>query len=192
VPEVEPVVTPATKRPKPLTKAEKQWAAALIVVGAIVLIGTVAWFAGSTGGSLKTKETKTTKASGTTPEQTSTTEYSDSVLLAGLGTAAGLLLAGAFYARMREIKLPGNVDVTLSDGEVPQEKKDKIDQAITQTIDQATKPADVSSEVIKQAARQVAHTQLKQDYPGPATKAASDAYLEQLGSTSAREILQAL
>jgi hypothetical protein len=177
----------ATKRPKPMTGPEKLWAGALVVVGAVLLVGIVVWFLLSTGGELVTKSSVTTTTSGQTA--TETTEYADSVLLGGIGVAAGLLLAGAFYARIREIKLPGGVSASMFGDEpeaVPAKTEEAIASAISATpagLDEGTRGA------AARTARSIAADQLRQDFPGgPA--AAPSSYLTDLGTTAVREALE--
>lgn len=174
--------TAATKLPAPLLPGEKKWAVALVAIGAIFLVGTVVWFAGSTGGSLKTKETKTTQASGATPERTTATEYSDTVLLAGLGIGSALLLTGAFYGRIREIALPGGVKIGL--GDLPAAQKEIVEDAIRQKAGEVgTTPEEVgaiTAVALQKANDGIAHHQ------GAAVDLSS-ASLKQVGSTAVDE-----
>jgi hypothetical protein len=170
-----------------MTRPEKLWAGTLVAVGAVLLVGIVVWFLLSTGGELLTKNTVETTTEGRTA--TETTEYADSVLLGGIGVAAGLLLAGAFYARIREIKLPGGVSATMAGEEDPGVPR-KAEEAISTAISSA--PAGLAGETrdaATRSARSIAASQLQQDFPSGGARP-SNAYLRNLGKTAVREAFE--
>jgi len=113
------VATGTTKeQPAKLSKTEMGLAALLMVGGVVLIAILLSAFIGRTNDwSLKSKEsTETTEATEAAGEKTMTsTEYSDSVVIAGLGLGALLILTGAFYGRIREITLPGGSVLKLGD-----------------------------------------------------------------------------
>jgi hypothetical protein len=72
----------ASKKPAPLTNAEKGWAGSLFVAGLLLLLGVIVWFGLSTGDwKLVSKTTSGTGASART------TEFSAATTLAGISEA---------------------------------------------------------------------------------------------------------
>jgi hypothetical protein len=111
-----------SKTPEKLTKTEKRLAGLMLVLGVLLTVGTLAWFAGSTDGTLKSKETVTKEPVG--PEargekSTTETDYADTVVIFALTLGGVLILAGAFFGRIREIRLGGAV-LTMG---APEEKR---------------------------------------------------------------------
>jgi hypothetical protein len=118
-------------KPSELSKGERRLATLLIVIGILTIVILMsAFMARSNGWALISKETReVTKATAQAGEKTSTsTEYSDSVLIAGLSLGAVFLLTGAFYARIREITLPGGAGIKL--GELPPREAEKLNNVI--------------------------------------------------------------
>lgn len=115
----------------------------MLIIGglALTVILLSAFMGRSDQWSLKTKETSdVTEATATTGRKVATSvEYSDSVLVAGLGIGGLLILTGAFYGRIREITLPGGVALKL-DG-LPDEKEKVLNKAVA---DKAKAKADES------------------------------------------------
>ena len=105
---------PGKAPPTPLTNPEKHIAQALAIAGALLMVVLLVWFLVEGGGTLKTKETV-----GTT-----TTEYSDSLVIAGLGLGTLMVLCGAFFGRIREITLPGGAGLKLA--ELTESKKETL------------------------------------------------------------------
>jgi hypothetical protein len=91
----------------------------------------------------------TTTAAGASRTTTKSTP-SEAVLLALLGTGAVLILAGALYARLSVIKLPGGAEIQLS----PEERERVIEQVAANAG--AASPPDVAHAMA--AALQLAHT----------------------------------
>jgi hypothetical protein len=89
------------------------WTGAVLVVAALA-VAAVAWSVGS--------ETTTTPATTGAASTTSTTSPpSDNLIIAILASGAALILAGGLYGRITSLKLPGGVEVGLS-----QEEKEKV------------------------------------------------------------------
>jgi hypothetical protein len=112
----------------------------LIVLGValIALAGLGVWFSHAYGSQTRETNVKsaTSAKSGTPAEpstETKTTDTrgvpSDSLLTATLGTGAGLIALGALYARITTIKLPGPVEIGLTDSERAEVKKEAGDAA---------------------------------------------------------------
>jgi hypothetical protein len=120
----------ATATPARLSTTERIWAGIISVLGAALVLGTLVWFAVSTGGELVSKETLTS-TTGDGASATETTEYSDAIVVFALTAGTGLLLAGAFYGRLRELKLGA---LTLGLGELPPEKQQTIAEKVTEQI----------------------------------------------------------
>jgi hypothetical protein len=116
--EVAPVLATASSTPaKKLDKAEKGVAGILMVLGIVLIAGILVWFAASTkDGSLLAKEIATTEQNG----QKTITEknYADGVVTLALTLGAVLILSGAFFGRIREIKFAGGTVLSM---EAPEE-----------------------------------------------------------------------
>jgi hypothetical protein len=158
-PQVPVVIAPATKKqPAKLSTTEK-WLAALLIVGGLVLILILlsAFMGRSDQWSLKTKETSdVTDATTTTGKKVATSvEYSDSVLIAGLGIGGLLVLTGVFYGRIREITLPGGAGLKL--GDLPEEKEQELDKAVVAKAE--AKAGDVTAPVEAEALAAEARSQ---------------------------------
>lgn len=170
-PQVPVVIAPATKKqPAKLSWTEKGLAA-LLILGGLVLIAILlsAFMGRSDQWSLKTKETSdVTEATDTTGKKVaSTVEYSDSVLIAGLGIGGLLVLTGAFYGRIREITLPGGAALKL--GELPEEKEQELDKAVADKAQAKAgeSEAPVSADALVEEARNQARLIFQQKYWGP-------------------------
>jgi len=169
---VAPIAAPATKaKPSELSSGERWLAALLIVIGILTIVILMsAFMARSRSWALVSKEThEVTKATAQAGEKTSTsTEYSDSVLIAGLSLGAVFLLTGAFYARIREITLPGGAALKL--GELPPEKEEKLKSAIAERAKGSGVAEDKQKALIEQAqsqAKAVFHQQYWGVVPEP-------------------------
>ncbi|HEX8690566.1 MAG TPA: hypothetical protein VF729_10025, partial [Solirubrobacterales bacterium] len=128
------MVAPTTKaQPAKLSCTEKWLAGLLIVIGAVLIaILLSAFMDRSESWSLKSKETTETTAatSAAGKKEVKTVEYSESVLIAGLGLGGLFLLTGAFYGRIREITLPGGAGLKI--GELPPEKEEELAKTIAE------------------------------------------------------------
>jgi hypothetical protein len=171
------ITSPATKLPAPLTTSEKGWSAVLVVLGSLLIVGVLIWYAASTGGELKSKESKVTEpvgANATGTKTTETTEYADTIVIFALTAGAGFLLAGAFYGRLRELKLGA---LTLGLTELSPEKKQELEQKIDQQVE-ATVQDPQQQQAAKVVARAIAEKQVAQRSVGmmaaPTTAAVDD------------------
>ncbi len=100
-----------TKTPEALSDREKALAWTLVGVGVALILGLLIWFGASSGDfGLKSKEITTTEpVGGTGTKTTKQTDYADTVVIFGLTLGGALLLAGAFYGRLREITVGGAI-----------------------------------------------------------------------------------
>jgi hypothetical protein len=107
------LATTPSKPAKKLDAPEKAMAGILILLGALLIIGTLVWFGLSTeNGSLLSKEVTTHEPVGEKPtgeKTTSEKNYADDVVIFALTIGAVMTLSGAFFGRIREIKFGGNV-----------------------------------------------------------------------------------
>lgn len=105
------VTSATTKLPAALTPAEQRWSGMLVALGIVLIVGVTVWFGLSTdNGGLKSKvsvvpEPVGQSAAGT--KTTTTTDYADTIVIFALTAGAAFILAGAFYGRLRELKLGG-------------------------------------------------------------------------------------
>ena len=156
-PQVPVVIAPTTKKPPAKLSTTEKWLAALLIVGGLVLtlILLSAFMGRSDQWSLKTKETSdVTDGTATTGKKVATSvEYSDSVLIAGLGIGGLLVLTGAFYGRIREITLPGGAGLKL--GDLPEETEQELDKAVVAKAEakagNAVEPEALAAEARSQA-----------------------------------------
>ncbi len=154
-----------------------------MVSGLVLVFGVLAWFALSTdGGALLSKKTVTTKAGDTT-----TTEYADSVVIFALTTGAGFVLAGAFFGRLRELKLGA---LTVGVGELPPIEKAKAVEVAQQQI-AATTTDETKQRILTAAADKLIEDRFQKQYWGVVPHP-PDATLEQLGKAAAQDALSAL
>lgn len=169
-PQVPVVIAPATKKePAKLSRTEK-WLAGLLIVGGLALIVILlsAFMGRSDQWSLKTKETSdVTEGTTTTGKKVATSvEYSDSVLIAGLGIGGLLVLTGAFYGRIREITLPGGAALKL--GDLPEEKEQELAKAVEDKAkaEAGKSETPVSADALAAEARNQAQLIFQQKYWG--------------------------
>lgn len=124
-----PVVAPVqSKTPEELSKWEKILSVLMVVLGVLLIVGTLAWLAGSTDGALKSKETVTTEPTGGAAgeKEVTETDYADTVVVFSLTIGAILILSGGFFARIKEIKVGTAAVVMRAPGD---EKKKAEDEA---------------------------------------------------------------
>jgi hypothetical protein len=121
MPTISTTPTPAvdTKTPETLGGWEKLVATILFLGGAALIAAMLLGFP-SGDFTFKAKELKTVEEAGA--KTTSETDFADSVAIFVLTAGAGLMLAGAFYGRLREITL-GAFKATLRGA--PVEEKDE-------------------------------------------------------------------
>jgi hypothetical protein len=175
----------AVPPPKPLSGTDKFLAGVLIVLGVGLVIGTLIWFAASTeGGGLVSKETKTTEPVGqaATGEKVVTqTDYADTVVIFALTIGAGLLLSGALFTRLKEVKIGGATVVLQAPESVVKEAGDKAAK-----VSQEIAPGDKKAET---AARQLAEQQVTLAYftaPPDVKASIADLVGEQAGKAAAQ------
>ncbi len=125
-------------------------------------------------GTLMTKQTK-----GNT-----TTEYSDSLVIAGLALGALLVLCGAFFGRIREITLPGGVGIKLA--ELTESKKETLQEKVTEKASAAV-PEERKPKVAV-AAYGLALEKFRAQFPGAAEAEPPDRVLESLAEEAVREV----
>src|SRR5436190_2404111 len=133
--------SPSTKLPAPLTVTEQAWSAVLVIIGSLLTVGVLIWFGLSTDdGGLKSKVTTVTEPAGQTASSgqtaagtktTTTTDYADTIVIFALTSGASLILAGAFYGRLRELKLGA---LTFDVGELPPQKQQELDQQVASKV----------------------------------------------------------
>jgi hypothetical protein len=178
-----------SKTPNKLSTTEKWWSALLVVLGSLLIIGILVWFGASTDdGGLKSKVTKVTEPSGQQAgnKTTETTDYADTVVIFALTVGAALVLSGAFYGRLRELKLGA---LTVGVGELPPDKKEKI----AETADEALKekqPDDTKRAVLTKAAEALAQERVRSDYWG-VVPSPPDNYLEEVARQAASKVANA-
>jgi len=175
----------AVPPPKPLSGTEKFLAAVLIVLGLGLIIGTLIWFADSTeGGGLVSKETTTTEPVGQTAageKVVTETDYADTVVIFALTIGAGLLLSGALFTRLKEVKIGGATVVLQAPESVVKEAGDKAAQ-----VSQENAPGNKKAETL---ARQFAEQQVTLAYftaPPDAKASIADLVGESAGKAAAR------
>lgn len=117
-----------SKTPEKLSDAEKFLAGVMLVLGVLLTVGTLAWFASSTDGTLKSKEKVTKEPVG--PEATgeksiTETDYADTVVIFSLTLGGVLILAGAFFGRIREIRLGTATIAMIAPEEARREAQDR-------------------------------------------------------------------
>jgi hypothetical protein len=122
-----------SRRPQP-----GRWT--LFAVGGIVLLLGVAGIV--TGWAIGTTET-TSKTGGEATEVHTTSAPSENVLLGLLGAGGALVVAGAFYSRITAIKLPGGVEVDLSEQE-----KAAVANKVAEQMGDAEDPAKVAQATV--------------------------------------------
>jgi hypothetical protein len=162
--------------PAKLSSTEKALAGLLMGVGAIlVAVLLSAFMASSSSWSLVSKESSETVA-GTTQageKKATTTEYSSTVLITGLGIGALLFLSGAFYGRIREITLPGGGGIKV--GDMPPEKKEELQKKIEKKAPAKAQALSGTStdELVKEAVKE-ADLLFKHKYWGPVPEPPSE------------------
>jgi hypothetical protein len=184
--------TPAlgvSKTPEKLSTAEKRWSGLLVGLGSLLIIGVLVWFGLSTGdGGLKSKTVKVREPALNKPgtKTTETTDYADTVVIFALTVGAALVLGGAFYGRLRELKLGA---LTLGVGELPPEKQ----QTLAKAADQALKPQQSDADkraVLTKAAQALAQQRIRGEYWGVVPRPPDD-YLEKVAKEAAIDVVHA-
>jgi hypothetical protein len=117
----------SSKKPQPLGCWERFSAIVVFLAGLVLVGGVIYWFGSSTENFRLVS--KVTHGSGETAR---TTNYSDGIVIFSIATGAGLMLAGAFYARLREIRL-GPVAVGVGP-DLPEEQKTTVETKVKQRL----------------------------------------------------------
>jgi hypothetical protein len=170
--------------PAKLSTTERIWAGIISVVGAGLVAGTLVWFGWSTGGELVSKETRAT-ATADGASTTDTTEYSDEIVVFALTAGTGLLLAGAFYGRLRELKLGA---LTLGLGELPPRKQQAMAEKVTEAIASMTDDPG-RQRVLAAAAQARAQEMFRSAYWG-VIPSPPDEVLEEIARKAASDVLR--
>lgn len=117
-----------SKTPEKLSRAEKFLAGLMLVLGVLLTAGTLTWFASSTDGTLKSKETVTKEPVGPAArgeKVTTATDYADTVVIFALTLGGVFVLAGAFFGRIREIRLGMATIAMVAPEEARREAQDR-------------------------------------------------------------------
>ena len=172
----------SSKKPLPLSGWEKASAAFIVTAGLLLVLGTILWFGLSTGDWRLVSRTTTGSGSSAT-----TTDYSDSIVVFAIATGAALMLAGAFYARLREIRL-GPVTVGVG-AELSAEKRRAVVQGVHDAM--RTSCLDVGMrQVLTPAAEVLAVEQARAQYVTALTDV-SDVQLADVGRSCAQRVIAA-
>jgi hypothetical protein len=172
----------ASKKPLPLEGWERASAVFIFVAGVLLVAGVIVWFGISTGDwKLVSKTTSGTGATATT------TDYSDSIVIFAIATGAALMLAGAFYARLREIRL-GPVTVGFGT-ELPEAKRAAVSKQVRQRIDARVEDPQMR-EILMPAAELLALEQARTQYV-TTLATVSDTQLANVAQASADRVIAA-
>jgi hypothetical protein len=97
---------------------EREAAVGFVLLGLLLVLGPLIWLGVSANGEPRSKEVVTTEPVGkeaTGTKTTSETGYAETLIVALVGTGALLIIVGAFYGRLKEIKLPGGAGILLDE-----------------------------------------------------------------------------
>lgn len=162
----------------------EKWSSAILMLsGALLTLGVLAWFGldHSGGGGFVSKVTEASGAGAT--QKTTTTEYSDTVIIFALATGAALLLAGGLYGRLRDLTLG---PLKMGFAELPPDKQKTLDEAAKQTIEEKT-PGKATPDLVA-SAQALARAQLQQQYWGPVPQPPEQT-LQLIGQQAATAVL---
>ena len=146
----------------------------LIVLGVLMLVVLLSAFMkrGQDWSLISKEATEVTAGTADAGEKTTTTtEYSDSVLITGLGVGGLFILTGVFFGRIREIALPGGISMKL--GELPPDK----DEELKDSIEKKAKEKGATDEEVKtlaEEARKQAGLVFQDEYWGAIPQPSSD------------------
>ena len=169
----------------------------LVIAGLALTFGTMLWYglserptgtAGTESGSatgLISKVSTTRKGQGAAQEVTTTTESSDTILIFALTAGVALSLSGAFYGRMREIKL-GGLDMTV--GDLPEEAKEKLKSSV-QAAAASANVSDATKASVETAAGELAKGRLIENHSGVVPKLA-DKTLDEAAQQAVADVLK--
>jgi len=179
-----------TKLPAPLTTAKRWWSALLVVLGCVLVVGVLVWFGFSTdGGGLKSKEATTSEPVGQQAsgmKTSKTTDYADTIVIFALTAGAAFVLSGAFYGRLRELKLGA---LTIGLGELAPEKQQELDDKVSTAVSsQLANPQ--QRHVATVAAQTLARKELKDRYWG-VMPAPPEETVDEVATTAAQQAVSA-
>jgi hypothetical protein len=193
----------APKKPQPLTRGETIGAIVLFVAGLLLLGLTLYGFSNTDSNFIfKSKEVTTTEAvekssedgggeptpQGSEPPATKTTEevdFADTVVIFALTAGAALTLGGAFYGRLRSLKL-GGLELDL----IGSEEEQKVADKAAEKIKELPSVGPQSEPVAVKAAQQVAVAKLRA--VAAAGVKPTDSLIEGIASQAAESIAQAV
>lgn len=135
-------------KPDPKVAVRKETKQALVAIGAMLVILAIVVAGLSWGLGSKTTETEPAKSSASSQVEKTKKTYSgpsDNLLMAVIGSGAALILVGFLYGRISSIKLPGGVDIGLT-----QKEDEKTTKATLEALPEGTDPAD-AAKAIQQA-----------------------------------------
>lgn len=177
-----------TKQPHVLSDSERHWAATLAVCGVALILGTLVWYGlshtgtrtGGVEGALVTKITTTSEPSNKAePKTTTTTEYGETIVIFDLTIGTAMLLCGAFYGRIREIKVEG-MDLSLEPAEA-----EAVNKGIEDAVNEAATP---KKEAVAPLAKTVAHQRAAEAILTSARGLPTEK-LEEIGRQAVRDVL---
>jgi hypothetical protein len=165
---------------------EKAMAWSLVGLGLALIIGVFIWFGASSDDfTLKSKEVVTTEPVGDSGEKSTTeTDYADTVVIFAMTIGAGLVLAGAFYGRLREITIGGAI-LKLGPTE---EQKETVAQKAEEKVKQQASPE--QAEILAPVAKVVAEEQLEA-HSLLTVAEPSDNQLDAIAEVAANRVLEA-
>jgi hypothetical protein len=177
-----------SKSSNKLTRTEWWLAALLICFGVLLICGTLGWYALSTdGAAMVSKEIHTTEPVGKAAgeKKTEETDYAESLITFGLTIGAVMVIAGAFFGRIREIKF-GTASVVLT---APEEEKEKAERKAEDDAKVAAPPG--KEDEAAALARTLASQQIDLAY-AVAPPSAKSSVADGVGSAAAATAVSAL
>lgn len=196
------VAAPTAKKPQPLTRGECWLAGLLMLAGAALIAATLVAFSNvDSHFTFKSKEVITrepaqragrgraatgasAKPSAAGSKESKEVEYADTVTIFALTAGAALVLAGAFYGRIRSLKLGG-----LELGLVGDEQKQAAEEKAAATV--ATEVTDTNkTEAAKAAAAQVAVADLNRAVAYGVQP--TEPVIEQIAQQAAKKVARAI
>ena len=128
------------------------WALICAGIVLVLLFAGGALFGRAVGG--ETKETTASRPAGGTTKVTKTKAVpSDSLLTVLLGTGAALIVIGALYSRITTVKLPGGVEIGLTNDERDKVAEKAGAKASSEHLDAST-TATLTAAALREAVRQ--------------------------------------
>ncbi len=151
------------KPPEKLGPFEFIAAAVLVAVGAFLVFWTVKNVTGPEGAGLLSKTVTTTKEAGENAATTTDEKnYADTFAIFALTAGAALIVAGAFYGRIRELKLGA---LSAQFGELPPEKDQELVKKVEEAADEKGATPEEKKK-LKEVAPALAREAVRQQYWG--------------------------